>query len=108
MLGFRRISPRLRFLLLTIVIIGAAGASIIAYRKYQVHQTVLTYRPEGMKAYEAWDYKRALNLLGQYLRRHDEDTEILYAYARARLEVPEPRDRHVSSAISALRHLLER
>jgi cytochrome c-type biogenesis protein CcmH/NrfG len=40
------------------------------------------------------------------VRRHPDDVETLFAYARARQQVPEPNDRHLADTLGLLRRVL--
>ncbi len=107
MLGFRRVPRRLVFVLVVLFTLAAFTLGVVVIRKSQIREELMAYGPEGIRAFEEGNHRKALKLLGQYLRENDDDVEAIYAYARARLQVADDRGKHDKQAIAAFRHLLQ-
>jgi len=80
---------RLVILLAVCAAAGAAGGGFIAYRRHVNRVRDERNRAEGLAAFGAGNYSRAMELLGEYEQNHEQDTEVLYAMARARLRTPD-------------------
>src|SRR5207249_3852476 len=64
-------------------------------------------RAGGMAAFQAGDYRAALNALKTYVSREHNDVDALYAYALSRAKVEEPNGKNITEGITALNALLQ-
>jgi len=108
----RRGKRRLTLLIgaLFVAVIGVAGAVVVRDRvRARLMQEALA---EGRDAYESGEFVRAMDRLGYYVGRADEDpetmdAEALYLLAEARRREPMDRGRHLSSAAGLARRASE-
>lgn len=97
---------RLMILLMVVVVgVGLVGA-VVAVRVHQINAEAEQWRADGLAAAAQDDYATAVDLLGRYLRKHDEDVEVLLRYAQSRVHVEMPNGKHIALAISTLRSVL--
>ncbi|MEN8152338.1 MAG: hypothetical protein ABFS86_21145, partial [Planctomycetota bacterium] len=81
-------------------IVAAGGA--YAYRKHRIAKGYEQDRAAGLAAYERKDYAAAVNRLGRYIRRFQDDVDVLRAYAYSVLELPKQGPNEINSARTAL------
>ena len=63
---------------------------------------------EGLEAFDKGDYFTAMHALGSSLHRMEvPDPDILYQYCKARMNVEEPKGKHLLQAAGSLRRLLQ-
>ena len=98
---------RLLLLAAIVVVIGAGAFGFIVVRRWQIDKRLTQWRTTGIEAYEAGDNAKALNNLGRYLKRTDEDPEALLAYAKVRAAVHEADGSHVFGAIRQYQRYLK-
>ena len=95
-----RQTKRLIALGIVVALIAAAGAAAYVVRQQQRIARAEQARVDGMAAYEAGDYQRALPMLQRSLRRNSSDGEALYAAADARRRIPAEAGAHIAQAAS--------
>jgi tetratricopeptide (TPR) repeat protein len=88
-----------------LLLVGAAGGAYVV-RKQRVRAEYAGYRTEGLAAAKSADNEKAVDLLGKYLRRYPEDTDVLVEYVRVRPLVKSPDRAHLRDTMLVLRHLL--
>jgi len=98
---------RLTILFLLLFLAGSALLAGYAYAQHRKTQRILAWRNEGMAAYEKGDYAAALDPLGRYISRKQNDAETLFAFGKSRSRVELPNGRHLAEAISYFRRGLE-
>jgi Tfp pilus assembly protein PilF len=98
---------RLVILLLSSVAVIGLGGGAYAARKYMQRQAAFAARDAGLAAAKAGDYAAALEQLHIYIRKYPNDADVLYQYALARQNVPEPDGGHLSEAIDIWRQYLD-
>ena len=100
-----------RIIILAVLFLAllAGGGGAVFFRQYTLDQRALESRARGMEAARAGNHKDALHQIGSYLQRFDKenDAEALYEYARARLNLPLPNNKHVQQAIGFLIRAVE-
>lgn len=89
---------------LTVIAGGLGGAFLI--RKGIIAQQLERAREQGLALHHAGEHEAALPLLSRYVGRHKDDAEVLVAFAKSRLAVPLPNDRHITQAVAFLRAAL--
>ncbi len=98
---------RLAIVAFTLLALVGSLAALYAHRQNQLKSASLAHREAGMTAVEQGDNSAVLDHLGAYLRRHDQDVEALYEYARARRRIEAPRGRHLTEAIGVLQRVVD-
>ncbi|HYO07776.1 MAG TPA: tetratricopeptide repeat protein [Tepidisphaeraceae bacterium] len=101
-----RTKKRLRWFSIALVIAGLLAAGGYALRERQLERRAVAGREEGLRLLEGGDYFNAMHKIGPFVRRHPEDVDALFAYARARQQVPEPNGKHISEALALFRRVL--
>lgn len=97
-----------RFLIvlgLGILLIGG-GLGWYGVRRHRIQAQFMAWRDEGMQAAKQSENDKAVELLGNYLRRYPDDVEVLVEYARVRPLVKSPQRQHLRDTMTVLRHLL--
>lgn len=91
-----------------LVLVGGLTAAII-YQMNLRQEQLRQHRQAGLKAFDQQDYPGAIDHLGRYINRADQqETEVLYKFGVARLEVPTPDNSHLGAALNALQRVLDR
>jgi tetratricopeptide (TPR) repeat protein len=98
---------RLAVIAFVLLVAGGALAGMYAHRQQQVETASRKHRADGLAAAVERNSAVALDELGAYLRRHDDDVEALYQYALARRAIEAPRGRHLTQAIGVLQRIVE-
>lgn len=99
---------RLIFLVAGLLVLSTlAGVAVLA-RMAQLAKRDREYRANGIAALQAKEYVTALDQLGRYLRKNLDDTEAMFLYAKARLNVEDRDDKHILDGISFLRQVIDR
>jgi predicted Zn-dependent protease len=97
---------RLWILAAIVALIAAILGGLYAYQQHRLREQAIAQRQAGLNAYDSAEYKKALHKLGQYISsRNDVEPPVLYAYAKARLEVPQARQQHILGALQRLEQL---
>ena len=96
----RRVTTLLVVFLFLLAGIGGA----VYFRQGALDRRALESRVRGIEAVLLGDHVTALDQVGRYLQRfgQDEDTEALFAYAKARRNIPLPNYKHQQQAIALL------
>jgi len=104
-----RPTTKRRLLTLTLILLVLFGAigGIFAYRISVINARIQQERVDGMAAYQAGDYDNALGLLSDYVGKHKDDGDALYALAVTRSQVSQPNGHHLTDAISFLNNYLD-
>ncbi len=100
-----KMTRRLRWFLLGCAVVALAGAGAYVARDRRLEARASAGRDEGLRLLEQGDDFRALHKIGPYIRRHPNDVDALYAYARARRAVVEPDGKHIADTVSLLRRV---
>lgn len=98
---------RLTILFAITVAVGAIGAGAYVWRVNQLKQRVEENRTQGLAYLEQGDVYHAMHYIGRYLKRETDDAELLFTYAKLRLQVREGRNEHYTQAASVLRRVVE-
>lgn len=72
------------------VVVVGLGAGFIILGSRHTGRALQEYRRLGLEAAARHEYPEVLTHLSKYLRRYENDPEVLLAYARARAAIPEP------------------
>ena len=91
---------RLLLLLAAVVLLGVVAGGGYVLRARQLEMRAVADRDEGLRLLAQGDYYNAMHKIGPYVRRHPDDAQVLFKYATARQEVPEPNTRHIGDAMS--------
>ncbi len=89
---------RLVILLAACVLITAAGASVLYYSHRSKERQMQAARLEGLEAFKSENYPVALEKLRDYVGKHPEDFDAMYALAVARSRVETANGRHLVEA----------
>ncbi len=93
--------------MLAAVIIIGSGAGFYFFRKQQAQALADQKRVEGVAAYNEERYFDAMHALGSYVLTDPTDSEALFLYAKARMEVEEADGRsHLLNALGVLRDVV--
>jgi len=100
---------RRRLAIVALLLLGLGGALTGMYvlRQHQIKVTSEAHRVAGLEAVENGDSAAAMEHLGAYLRRHDDDVDALYQYACARRRIEAPRGQHLTAAIGVLQRVID-
>ena len=93
---------RLMILLVVAAAVIAGIGALYAYQRHRLQAQTAALRQAGLEAYEAGAYNKTLDKLSQYLTRREGDAQTLYAYAKARLNIPRPNQQHLPEVIESL------
>lgn len=93
---------RILILFLIVVFVVGAGATLFIVNKNKSEQQLAALKASGIAAYQAGNYRLAMQELGKYNMRRKSDVETLYPYAMSRLKTPEEDGRHINEGIQAL------
>lgn len=90
-------------------LLGAAGLLVAVYclRLQLVDRQLVQGLAVGREALAAGDHVKALDKIGRYVQRHDDDAAALYDYGQARERVETPNRRHVGQAIRVYGKVLD-
>lgn len=88
-------------ILVTLLTVGGLGG-VILLQRYKREAETAYHRAEGLAAVEQKDYGKAVSNLFRYLERNPDDAEAQHAFAKATLQVPQGRNRHLFVALQAL------
>lgn len=104
-----RPTTKRRIVILAASTVGLAVTlgGVYEFRQYQINAKTMSYRAEGMDAFQHGDFAKALVPLSKYNERHQNDAETLFAFGKARSRVEAPNNRHLSEAIQYFRRGLE-
>lgn len=109
-----RIRPKTmrRIMLLLTVVIVAGGViawlSVLSIRRGRTR--IISLRKQAMASYQAGDYGKAVDLLGQYLdkgRAQHSDPEALFAYGKSRVSVAMPQNQQIFEGIQIFQLYLQ-
>ena len=95
--GTRRL---LAAVLATMALLSALGAAF-AFRHHSDIQATQRARETGMRLFEPGQFEEALSPLNRYVATVKNDPEPMLAFAKCRLLVELPNQRHVDAAIAA-------
>ncbi|MCC7147530.1 MAG: tetratricopeptide repeat protein [Phycisphaeraceae bacterium] len=101
---------RLLLLLLMVVVIVTAAVAVYVVRQRQIAAEIAAMRPAGIAAAQAGDYRKALDLLGGYLKKtpqKEQDSDSVYWYTVARRHIPLEQGKHLYNASTMLRRLMD-
>lgn len=100
---------RLVILGVTACVLIALGAGFIYFRLHQRNEQLLEKRAEGLSAFKAGDYEKAMKFLSNYLgvQRNQGDADALFAYAESRSRIEEPNHKEIGEAIVAFKRYLD-
>jgi tetratricopeptide (TPR) repeat protein len=103
-------ATRKKLLLLgTLVTMAIGVAALNQVRQARTDKRILEHGKQGMAAYQQQQYEQAIPHLSQYVGRHQDDPEILLAFADARRKVPaeDGSASHLLHALTVTRLALE-
>jgi tetratricopeptide (TPR) repeat protein len=93
--------------LAAVAAIGAASLAGVYYFQRQSQQArLVNLRVAGLASFDAGDFKTALPQLIEYRRAFPADTQVLLAYADARLAIEQKGGQHIVDARLALQQIL--
>jgi len=100
---------RLAVLFAAVLVMVGTGAALYWRNEHQKNVRMAEARTAGMAAYQAGDYRAALDSLKYYVAREKgkEDPEALYAYGVSRSRLEEPNGKHISEGITAFNAVLQ-
>jgi tetratricopeptide (TPR) repeat protein len=100
---------RLSILLAAVLVVVGIGAALYWRNEHQKNVRLAEARQAGMTAYEAGDYRAALDSLKLYVAKPKgkEDAEALYAYGVSRARLEESNGKHISEGIMVFNALLQ-
>ena len=98
---------RVLILMAVLILAGCGLGGLYVRRQAQRSQRAQEHRAEGIAAFEEGRYRDALDGLGHYLKRNEQDVEVMYRYAQARLRVPASGNAHIPRAIGVLQRVLQ-
>ena len=103
----RRAKVNIRFVIVLVTAVIAAGFSLFAAR--EAHRAVISKRSleEGQAAYEQKDWAKAAEDFRKYMRYNPNDLDILKKYAEALMSIRPMDAASVSSAIRAYRRIVQ-
>ena len=105
----RKRRRRLKLAVAGVVGLGVLGGGAYAYRWQKIRRHYASLKVDGLAAAAAGGADaKVVELLGPYIQREPSDEPVLVAYAKARIKVPAPENRHVLETIGVLRALLQR
>jgi tetratricopeptide (TPR) repeat protein len=103
----RQTVRRLMVLLAAVLVLVGIGAALYFRNEHRKEDRLATARAEGLAAYNAGDYRAALESLKIYVSKRRADVEAMHAYGVARSRVEEPNGKHIMEAIAVFTAILQ-
>ncbi len=106
-MSMRPKTKRRLILAVTILLaLGVGAGALYWYLDQQLQVKIQANRTSGVAAYERGDWPAALDQLGKYITKRDNDAEALLMYGKARAALEDPSGKHLTESLAVYKRYL--